>query len=100
MIRIDKILYATDFSSYSNQAYFHAIALAEHHGANLTILFVLSPQMAAAGAPRSAARPSVTGENNWSRFGRWTRTSSSTTSCSKATRPRRSCATAETRAWT
>ena len=41
MIRVQKILYATDFSSYSNQAYFHAVALAENHGASLTILFVL-----------------------------------------------------------
>lgn len=43
MIHVKKILYATDFSSYSNQAYFHAIALAEHHGASLTILFVYTP---------------------------------------------------------
>src|SRR6476620_4206997 len=43
MIRIDKILYPTDFSSYSNQAYFHAIALAEHHGASLSIAFVWAP---------------------------------------------------------
>ena len=41
MIRVQQILYATDFSSYSNQAYFHAVALAENHGASLTILFVL-----------------------------------------------------------
>ncbi|HMF13726.1 MAG TPA: universal stress protein [Gemmataceae bacterium] len=40
MIRIRKILYPTDFSSYSNQAYFHAVALAENHGAQLTILYV------------------------------------------------------------
>src|SRR5262245_17608012 len=40
MIRIRKILYSTDFSSYSNQAYFHAVALAENHGAQLTILYV------------------------------------------------------------
>src|SRR5262249_37151211 len=40
MIRIRRILYATDFSSYSNQAYFHAVALAENHGAQLTILYV------------------------------------------------------------
>ena len=40
MIRITKILYATDFSSHSNQAYIHAIALAEKHGASLTIVFV------------------------------------------------------------
>ena len=35
MIRVKKILYPTDFSSYSNQAYFHAVALAEEHGASL-----------------------------------------------------------------
>ena len=43
MIRIKKILYPTDFSSYSNQAYFHAIALAENHNASLTVLFVYNP---------------------------------------------------------
>jgi len=43
MIHVKKILYATDFSSYSNQAYFHAIALAESHGASLTILYVYAP---------------------------------------------------------
>ena len=40
MIRIRRILYPTDFSSYSNQAYFHAVALAENHGAELTVLYV------------------------------------------------------------
>lgn len=40
MIRIRKIVYPTDFSSYSNQAYFHAVALAENHGASLTIVYV------------------------------------------------------------
>jgi nucleotide-binding universal stress UspA family protein len=40
MINIKNILYATDFSSHSNQAYFHAVALAEGHGATLTILHV------------------------------------------------------------
>jgi nucleotide-binding universal stress UspA family protein len=43
MIRIRKILYPTDFSSHSNQAYFHAVALAESHGANLTAMFVHTP---------------------------------------------------------
>jgi nucleotide-binding universal stress UspA family protein len=43
VIRIKKILYPTDFSSYSNQAYFHAIALAKTHGASLTALFVYNP---------------------------------------------------------
>lgn len=45
MIRIKKILYPTDFSSYSNQAYFHAITLAENHGASLTVLFVYNPDI-------------------------------------------------------
>jgi nucleotide-binding universal stress UspA family protein len=43
MIHIKKILYPTDFSSYSNQAYFHAVTLAENHGASLTVLFVHTP---------------------------------------------------------
>ena len=43
MISVRKILYPTDFSPYSNQAYFHAVALAENHGASLTILYVCAP---------------------------------------------------------
>jgi nucleotide-binding universal stress UspA family protein len=43
MIHIKKILYPTDFSSHSNQAYFHAVALAEKHGASLTIVYVYAP---------------------------------------------------------
>lgn len=43
MIHVKKILYPTDFSSYSNQAYFHAVALAESHGASLTIMYVVVP---------------------------------------------------------
>ena len=43
MIHVKKILYPTDFSSYSNQAYFHAVALAENHQASLTIAFVHTP---------------------------------------------------------
>ena len=54
MINIKKILYPTDFSSYSNQAYFHAVALAENHGASLTVLFVHTPGTAAEG-PRDPA---------------------------------------------
>jgi nucleotide-binding universal stress UspA family protein len=42
MINVKRILYPTDFSSYSNQAYFHAVALAENHGASLTVLFVFA----------------------------------------------------------
>ena len=43
MIRVKKILYPTDFSSYSNQAYFHAVSLAELHGASLTVVYVHAP---------------------------------------------------------
>jgi len=55
MINIKKILYPTDFSSYSNQAYFHAIALAESHGASLTIVYVYSPAQGT--SPDSASAP-------------------------------------------
>jgi nucleotide-binding universal stress UspA family protein len=40
MITVRKILYPTDFSSYSNQAYFHAVALSESYCASLTIVHV------------------------------------------------------------
>ncbi len=53
MIHIKKILYPTDFSSYSNQAYFHAISLAEKHNAALTVLFVFHPEPAAGGPTSS-----------------------------------------------
>jgi nucleotide-binding universal stress UspA family protein len=43
VIHIKKILYPIDFSSYSNQAYFHAIALAEKHAAALAVVFVFKP---------------------------------------------------------
>lgn len=43
MIHVQRILYPTDFSSHSNQAYFHAVGLAKMHGASLTILFVYVP---------------------------------------------------------
>jgi nucleotide-binding universal stress UspA family protein len=45
MIRIKRILYPTDFSSYSNQAYFHAVALAKNHNASLAVLFVYNPDI-------------------------------------------------------
>jgi nucleotide-binding universal stress UspA family protein len=61
MINVKKILYATDFSSYSNQAYFHAIALAESHGASLSILFVYAPS---SGTP-DASGGSVEGRQHW-----------------------------------
>ena len=43
MIRVKTILYPTDFSSYSNSAYFHALGLAEAYNAGLTILYVYTP---------------------------------------------------------
>lgn len=43
MIHVKKILYPTDFSSYSNQAYFHAVGLAEKYGASLTVVYVHRP---------------------------------------------------------
>lgn len=43
MIRVKKVLYPTDFSSYSTHAYFHAVGLAETFGAELTVLFVYTP---------------------------------------------------------
>src|SRR5947208_2927730 len=55
MITIKKILYPTDFSSYSNQAYFHAITLAESQGASLTIMFVHAPSQTTADPPSSRA---------------------------------------------
>ncbi|QVL32425.1 universal stress protein [Telmatocola sphagniphila] len=44
MFQILRILYATDFSSYSNQAYFHAVAIAERTGAELVICHVYQPK--------------------------------------------------------
>ncbi len=43
MIRVQKIVYPTDFSSYSNQAYFHALGMADAYGANLSIVYVYNP---------------------------------------------------------
>jgi len=43
MIHVKKILYPTDFSPYSNQAYFHAVGLAETYGASLTVVYVYTP---------------------------------------------------------
>lgn len=43
MIHVRKILYATDFSSYSTPAYFHAVGLAEAHRASLTVAYVFTP---------------------------------------------------------
>src|SRR5262249_32155322 len=43
MYRVRTILYPTDFSSYSNQAYLHAVALAENHRATLIVAYVAGP---------------------------------------------------------
>jgi nucleotide-binding universal stress UspA family protein len=43
VIQVRKILYPTDFSSYSNQAYFHAVGLAETYRASLTVVYVVAP---------------------------------------------------------
>jgi nucleotide-binding universal stress UspA family protein len=53
VLRVQEILLATDFSPYSNQAYFHAVALAESNNAGLHIAHVLTP---------SPAPPLVLGE--------------------------------------
>ncbi|HEX3152223.1 MAG TPA: universal stress protein [Gemmataceae bacterium] len=47
MLRIRKILFPTDFSSYSNQAYLHAVAIAEVHKATLVLVYVNVPGQAA-----------------------------------------------------
>jgi len=56
MLHITKILYPTDFSSHSNQAYFHAVALAEKHGASLTIMYVYAPSFGTAEVHGPGAR--------------------------------------------
>lgn len=56
MVHIKRILYPTDFSSYSNQAYLHAVALAEVNKAHLTVLYVYSGVMEAAEAERDEER--------------------------------------------
>ncbi|MGL4420388.1 MAG: universal stress protein [Gemmataceae bacterium] len=43
MFKIRKILYPTDFSSYSTQAYLHALMFAESTGATLTVAYVFTP---------------------------------------------------------
>jgi nucleotide-binding universal stress UspA family protein len=47
MFRVRSILYPTDFSSYSNQAYLHAVSMAEAVHAALTIMHVATPDEAA-----------------------------------------------------
>ena len=43
MFRVRTLLFPTDFSSYSNQAYLHAVTLAEKHRATLIVLYVAPP---------------------------------------------------------
>src|SRR4051812_42945673 len=50
MLRIHKVLFPTDFSSYSNQAYLHAVGIAEYHEAAMAIVYVNVP-----GQPGDAA---------------------------------------------
>src|SRR4051794_12348853 len=46
MLHVKRLLYPTDFSSYSNQAYLHAVALAENYNAGLIVLSVYTPDPA------------------------------------------------------
>jgi nucleotide-binding universal stress UspA family protein len=57
VINIRNILYATDFSSHSNQAYFHAVELAQGYGASLTILHVCNSATALALSADGGAFP-------------------------------------------
>jgi len=50
VLRIPNILFPTDFSSYSNQAYLHAVAIAEAHHSALTLVYVNVPGQAGAAA--------------------------------------------------
>ena len=61
MIHVKKILYPTDFSPYSNQAYFHAVALAQQHNASLSIVYVYAP----AGSPPTAGKDAETDRKYW-----------------------------------
>jgi nucleotide-binding universal stress UspA family protein len=43
MIQVRKVLYPTDFSPYSNRAYFYAVGLAETYRATLAVVHVVPP---------------------------------------------------------
>ena len=43
MFQVRKILYPTDFSSFSTRAYFHAIGMAENYRASLVLAYVFTP---------------------------------------------------------
>ena len=81
MLRIRKILFPTDFSSYSNQAYLHAVAIAEAHKAALVLVYVNLPE-SGRGCGSACATCS-------SRFARPIRQLALSTCFSKATRPLR-----------
>ncbi|MFQ3593264.1 MAG: universal stress protein, partial [Gemmataceae bacterium] len=57
MIHIQRILYATDFSSYSNQAYFHAVSLAKAHQATLVVVYVYDPSQNQSPPPPQGVTP-------------------------------------------
>jgi nucleotide-binding universal stress UspA family protein len=63
VIHVENILYATDFSPYSNQAYFHAVALAESHGATLTVVYVYTPPAALAAVGGGMGMPLPADDN-------------------------------------
>ena len=100
MIRVKKILYPTDFSSYSNQAYFHAVALAENHHASLTILFVYTPDMVTPGQPPDEAAASATGRTSSNKSARLTRASPVHHVLLDGNPAQKSCVTAATPTWT
>lgn len=54
MLSVRSILYPTDFSSYSTQAYFHAVSLAESYRASLTVVYAFTPRESAAYAVERA----------------------------------------------
>ena len=43
MFQVRKILYPTDFSSFSTRAYFYAIGMAENYRASLVLAYVFTP---------------------------------------------------------
>jgi hypothetical protein len=97
MIRVNKILYPTDFSSYSNQAYFHALGLAEAYRASLTVLYVYTP---GSEGPDGAGGD----RRHWKNQLEQIRPANASIPVGhvpwRGTRPGRSCGTRPTRRWT
>jgi len=100
MINVKKILYPTDFSSYSNQAYFHAVALAENHRASLTVLFVHTPDFTAPDRPQDATAAQRFWQSQLEQIRPLNPEILSSTSFSRAIRRRPSSGTRATRPWT